>query len=162
MRTSWFKALVLGGMVAAVVIPGGSPVQAQAEVEVPYWASIQRDEAFARAGPMASYQIEWVFRRKNLPVKVVKRYGTWRQIQDPDGWTGWMHSNMLSRKRTAIVQGSVSAIRAAPQDSAKLMWRAQPGVVGELGDCEAGWCEFAVDRRAGWVRQDEIWGAGAP
>ncbi len=162
MQASWLKRLVLGGLLVVAPLSIASPAQAQAEVETPYWASIQREEAFARAGPMASYQIEWVFRRKNLPVKVVKRYGVWRQIQDPDGWSGWMHSNMLSRKRTAIIKGTVSAIRAAPQDSAKLMWRAAPGVVGELGDCDAGWCEIAVEQRVGWIRQDQIWGAGQP
>lgn len=162
MQRSWLKTLVLGGFLAVAPLSLVQPAQAQAEVKTPYWASIQRDKAFARAGPMANYQIEWVFRRKNLPVKVVKRYGAWRQIQDPDGWTGWMHSNMLSRKRTAITTGVVAAIRAAPQDSAKLMWRVEPGVVGLLGDCESGWCEFDVDERSGWIRQDQIWGAGEP
>lgn len=162
MRATRYSGLVLGGLALLAMLAGQDAALAQAEVKVPYWASIQKDEAFARAGPMATYQIEWVFRRKHLPVKVIKRYGVWRQIVDPSGWTGWMHSNMLSRKRTAIVTGDVIAIRAAPQDSAKLMWRAEPGVVGELGDCEKGWCEFAVETRAGWVRQDLIWGAGEP
>lgn len=162
MRAPWVSGLILGVLAALSLLAGHDTANAQAEVKVPYWASVQKDEAFARAGPMATYQIEWVFRRKNLPVKVIKRYGVWRQIVDPSGWTGWMHSNMLSRKRTAIVTGPVISIRAAPQDSAKLLWRAEPGVVGELGDCESGWCEFAVDKRAGWVRQDQIWGAGEP
>ena len=162
MRAPWFSGLILAGLAAVSLAAGHDAAIAQAEVEVPYWASVQKDEAFARAGPMATYQIEWVFRRKHLPVKVVKRYGAWRQIVDPSGWSGWMHSNMLSRKRTAIVTGSVIAIRSAPRDNARLLWRAEPGVVGELGDCEGGWCEFAVDKRAGWVRQDQIWGAGEP
>lgn len=162
MRAKGYSGLILGGLALLAMLAGHDAAQAQAEVKVPYWASVQKDKAFARAGPMATYQIEWVFRRKHLPVKVVKRYGAWRQIVDPSGWSGWMHSNMLSRKRTAIVTGPVIAIRSAPRDNARLLWRAEPGVVGELGDCEGGWCEFAVDKRAGWVRQDQIWGAGEP
>ena len=162
MQLTGFSRLVLMGMGALSLLAGHDAARAQAEVKVPYWASIQKNEAFARAGPMATYQIEWVFRRKHLPVKVIKRYGVWRQIVDPSGWTGWMHANMLSRTRTAIVTGPVIAIRAEPHDGAKLLWRAEPGVVGELGDCEKGWCEFAVEKRAGWVRQDQIWGAGEP
>lgn len=162
MQLTGFSRLVLMGVGVLSLLAGHDAAWAQAEVKVPYWASIQKNEAFARAGPMATYQIEWVFRRKHLPVKVIKRYGVWRQIVDPSGWTGWMHANMLSRTRTAIVTGPVIAIRAEPQDGAKLLWRAEPGVVGELGDCEKGWCEFAVEKRAGWVRQDQIWGAGEP
>lgn len=156
------KWAVLASILGAMLVGVGGQAHAQAEVKTPYWASIQRDKAYARAGPMASYHIEWVFRRRNLPVRVIKRYNVWRQIQDPDGWTGWMHSNMLSRKRTAIVTGPVTAIRAAPQDNAKLLWRAEQGVVGTLGDCTSGWCEFSVQQRAGWVRQDQLWGGGAP
>ena len=162
MQLTGFSRLVWMGVGALSLLAGHDAARAQAEVKTPYWASIQKNEAFARAGPMATYQIEWVFRRKHLPVKVIKRYGVWRQIVDPSGWTGWMHANMLSRTRTAIVTGPVIAIRAEPQDGAKLLWRAEPGVVGQLGDCEKGWCEFAVDKREGWVRQDQIWGAGEP
>lgn len=162
MHAQGLKRILLGGLLAALLLPGGHAALAQAEVKTPYWASIQRDKAYGRAGPMVTYRIEWVFRRPNLPVKVIKRYGVWRQIQDPDGWMGWMHSNMLSRKRTAIITGAVRAIRALPQDSAKLMWRVEPGVVGLLGDCEQGWCEFSVDKQSGWVRQDQLWGAGEP
>lgn len=162
MQGSWSKRVVLAGILAGAALTVPHAATGQAEVKTPYWASIQRDKAFARAGPMASYQIEWVFRRKDLPVKVVKRYGVWRQIEDPDGWTGWMHANMLSRKRTAMVKSDISEIRAAPKAGAKLLWRAESGVVGELGDCELGWCEIQIERRGGWVRQDQIWGAGEP
>lgn len=162
MQAQGLKRILLGAVLAGAMLPCGQGAQAQAEVKTPYWASIQREKAFGRAGPMASYQIEWVFRRVNLPVKVIKRYGVWRQVRDPDGWVGWMHSNMLSRKRTAIITGGIRAIRAAPQDSAKLMWRVEPGVVGLLGDCEKGWCEFSVEKHSGWVRQDQLWGSGEP
>ncbi|WP_373487029.1 SH3 domain-containing protein [Blastomonas sp.] len=154
---------ILAAIAIVVLMPlAGQQATAQMEVETPYWASIRADKAYARAGPLTTYPIEWVYRRVDLPVKVVKRYSVWRQIQDPEGWIGWMHSDNLSRKRTAIVIGGEHAIRAAPQESAKLLWRAAPGVVGTLGDCEKGWCEFAVQKRAGWMRQDHLWGPGAP
>jgi len=162
MQAHGLKRILLGAMLAGLMWPGEQVARAQAEVKTPYWASIKQKEAFGRAGPMASYRIDWVFRRQGLPVKVIKRYGAWRQIEDPDGWVGWMHSNMLSRNRTAIITGAVRAIRQAPQDSARLMWRVEPGVVGELGDCEKGWCEFSVEKHEGWVRDDQLWGGGEP
>jgi SH3-like domain-containing protein len=45
---------------------------------------------------------------------------------------------------------------------ARLLWRLEPGVVGKLGDCDAGWCRFVVDRHVGFVRQDRLWGTGKP
>jgi SH3-like domain-containing protein len=43
-----------------------------------------------------------------------------------------------------------------------LRWNLEPGVVGKLGDCEAGWCELSVGPRKGWVEQKRLWGAGEP
>ncbi|MBU0669668.1 MAG: hypothetical protein KJ703_02670, partial [Alphaproteobacteria bacterium] len=37
-----------------------------------------------------------------------------------------------------------------------------PGVVGVIGDCSEGWCEFDVDGRRGWVRQDRLFGSLEP
>jgi len=141
---------------------GGGAALAQDDVEVPYWASIKSDEANARVGPATDYQIAWVYRRKDLPVKIIKRYGPWRQIEDPDGTQSWMYSTLLTRTRTAIVVGEIRAMRAAPSPDARLLWRAEPGVVGKLGECSAGYCEFDVTGRVGFVEMDGLWGDGDP
>lgn len=139
-----------------------APVGAQTDESVPYWASVDADQARTRTGPDTSYQIMWVYQRRNLPVKIIKRYGAWRQIEDPDGTQGWMHATLLSRTRTAMVVGEIREMRAEPSDEARIAWRVEPGVVGKLGDCDKGWCPFDVNGRRGWIRQDAIWGAGAP
>ena len=61
-----------------------------------------------------------------------------------------------------MVGEGLAAMREAPADNAGLKWNVEPGVVGKLGDCEAGWCEFNVGGRVGWVRQKRLWGAGKP
>jgi SH3-like domain-containing protein len=133
------------------------------ERETPYWASLRYDEVNMRSGPSEDRPIEWVYRRKGLPVKVVRLFEGWRWVEDPDGTQGWILRRLLDPVRTAFVVGNgVAAIREAPADNAKLYWNAEPGVVGKLGKCEAGFCEFDVDGRAGWVRQERLWGAGEP
>jgi SH3-like domain-containing protein len=96
-------------------------------------------------------------------VKVVRVVEGWRQVSDPDGTQGWVVARLLDPKRTAIVIGrGLAAMREEPSDSAQLRWNAQAGVVGILGDCEAGWCEFDTNGRKGWVRAERLWGAGDP
>ena len=75
MRAPWFSGLILAGLAAVSLSAGHDAAIAQAEVEVPYWASVQKDEAFARAGPMATYPIDWVFRRKHPPGRSVEPRG---------------------------------------------------------------------------------------
>ena len=139
------------------------PASAQ-ERETPYWATLRSDEVNMRAGPSEDYQISWVYRRAGLPLKVVRLRQGWRLVRDPDGVQGWIVARLLSPDRGALVIGKgLAAIRDAPADNGKLLWNAESGVVGKLGDCETGWCEFdAGGGRKGWIQQARLWGAGAP
>lgn len=138
-------------------------VAAGDEDKVPYWASIDAEIANSRVGPGESYRIDWVYRRMHLPVKVIRREGPWRQIEDPDGNRGWMRDLLLSRQRAGIVKAEgLVAMQAEPSDSSRTLWRLEPGVVGLLGECKTGWCPLDVAGHKGFVRADELWGAGTP
>lgn len=143
--------------VAALMTVVG-PASAQSDVELPYWASINVDEARMRKGPSPDVPVIWEYRRKDLPVKVVARFETWRKIEDPDGTQGWMAARLLSRTRTAIITGEIRPMREAASLSAGVAYRAEPGVVGRITDCKDGWCLFEVKGRKGWIQTDHIWG----
>ena len=143
------------------ILAFASPANAQ-DREVPYWATI-RDSATAlnmRVGPSEEYKIAWVYRRPGLPLKVLRVMEGWRLVTDPDGDQGWVAARLLSPQRGAIVVGeNAVAMRASPADNGQLKWRLEPGVIGQLGDCTAGYCEFDASGHRGWVRQDRLWGA---
>ena len=143
---------------AALLLAVVGPAAAQSDADLPYWASISVDEARMRKGPSPDVPVIWEYRRKDLPVKVVARFETWRKIEDPDGTQGWMAARLLSRTRTAIVTGEVRPMREEPDTSAAVAFRAQPGVVGRITDCQKGWCLFNVGGRKGWIQTDHIWG----
>ncbi len=146
--------------IAALLLATGAPAQ---KPDVPYWASISAPEAYLRVGPSRNYPIDWVYVRPGLPVKVLRVNQGWRYVEDPDGARGWMFSAMLSRKRAGIVIGDTLApIRAQPAELGALKWNAEPGVVGSLGECEAGWCEFETGGHAGWIEAARLWGTGNP
>lgn len=116
-----------------------------------------------RVGPSRDYPIEWVYRRQGLPVKVIRVQEGWRLVSDPDGDQGWIVARLLDPQRTALVIGDgLAPIRENPAAGSLLKWNAEPGVVGKLGKCEQGWCEFDVAGRKGWIEQNRLWGAGEP
>ena len=114
-----------------------------------------------RTGPGRNYPGIWLYKRRDLPVRVLKVYPNWRLIEDPDGEKGWMLVTLLSDRRTAIVkQGDPKPIHVQPADAAAVRYRAEPGVVGRIDKCREGWCRIAVGKRTGFIRASAIWGVG--
>jgi SH3-like domain-containing protein len=147
---------------AALTLAWAAPVGAET-AKTPYWASIRSDEVNMRVGPGEDYRIAWVYHRPKLPLKVLRTMDGWRLVQDPDGAQGWMRAQFLTRERTGFVRGVGAAdMRENPASEARLLWRLAPGVVGLLGECQAGWCEFDVGGRKGHVEAKRLWGAGEP
>jgi len=137
-----------------------APASAQDKVP-PYWASIASGEAMIRTGPGRNYPGTWLYKRRDLPVRVLKIYQTWRLIEDPDGTRGWMLVTLLSDRRTALIKpGEPRPIHEERDRASRVAYLAEPGVVGRIEDCDGSWCKFAVGKRAGWIVQGEIYGVG--
>jgi SH3-like domain-containing protein len=136
-----------------------SAALAQPPRPTPYMASIASGRAMMRQGPGQNYAGIWLYVRRDLPIRVIRVHGDWRQIQDPDGTTGWMLVSLLSDQRTAIVRGEGPApMREAPDGSSPIRFRAEPNVVGRVSRCGDGWCHFDVRGRGGYIRVERIWG----
>ena len=153
---------VPGRILAAVAFLSlASPAAAQ-EKQPPYWASIASGQAMTHTGPGRNYPNVWLYQRRDLPVRVVKKYETWRLIQDPDGAQGWMLVSLLSDRRTAIVKpGDPRPVRTSPDDNAKIRYLAQHGVVGRIDKCKGdGWCRIETGKTEGYIRASDLWGVG--
>ena len=135
------------------------PARAADEDNGPYWASLRTQPANLRVGPGREYRISWVYVRAGLPVKVLRTIGGWRLVEDIDGARGWMLAQFLARARSATVKGGMAEIRENADGTGRLLWRAEPGVTGKLGDCGPTWCQFDIDGRRGFVAKAAVWGA---
>jgi SH3-like domain-containing protein len=157
------RTRLIAALVAAPLMVGASP--AFAAKKMPYWASLNAGEVMMRKGPGRNFPADWLYKRKGLPVKVVKAYkaehAEWRRIQDPDGAEGWVQANLLSEKRSALVVGDVRPLREKPTADAPIVWRAEPGVVGSISQCAKGWCLFDVRGRAGYIEIAQLFGVAA-
>ena len=143
-------------LLSAAMVPAA---QAQKERKTPYWASISASEALMRTGPGKNYPAKWLYRRADLPIKVLEVYPSWRKIEDPDGEIGWMLVNLLSDTRTGLVIGDEPRpMREAPDGQARTRFLAQPGVVGRVSNCSGDWCQFDVGGKRGHILREHFWG----
>jgi SH3-like domain-containing protein len=127
---------------------------------LPRFVSLRAAEANMRTGPGEQYPIKWTYRRPGLPLEVVKEYHHWRWVRDWQGAEGWMHSSMLSGKRSIIITGQERTLRAKPNASSPIIARIEDKVVGRLRACPRSgeWCRVEFNRLQGWLLRTEMWG----
>jgi SH3-like domain-containing protein len=153
---------VMAGMLATALIAGAATAKTDPNRKPPYWASLSAGQARMRTGPGRNYPASWFYQRQGLPVQIIEVFPGWRKVRDPEGTDGWMISQLISERRTAMVKaGPPAEMRSAPTISAKLLFRAEPGVIGVLGSCADGWCHLDVQGKAGFVEEDRLWGVDA-
>lgn len=128
---------------------------------VPRFVSVRSGEANLRAGPGDQYPILWTFTRPGLPLEVVREWGPWRQVRDPDGAVGWMNKGLLSGDRHVLVTRAVRTFHAEADVSSRALWRAEPGVVARVLFCDGAWCRVSAEGQSGYVLRAQVWGTYA-
>lgn len=145
-------------LLCAALICLATAASAQDKVP-PYWASIASGEAMIRTGPGRNYPGTWLYQRRDLPVRVVKIYSSWRLIEDPDGTRGWMLVTLLSDRRTALVKpGQPRPIHDKRDAASRVAYLAEPGVVGRIEDCDGDWCQIEIGKRRGYIARAALYG----
>lgn len=150
-------------LLAVTALSLSSSVAAE-DPKPPFWAAIKANEVNMRVGPGEDYRVVWVYKRQNLPMKVIRTKEGWWRVQDPAGETGWVLGSLMTQRRGGMVKGEgLADMREKPEASSKVKWRLEPGVTGRLGECADGWCDFSLPTgHQGYVLQDRLWGAQNP
>ena len=121
---------------------------------------MRSDEVNLRVGPGTRYPIEWVYKRRDLPVEIEREFEVWRLVRDHEGNRGWVHQATLTGRRTFMVKDGEATLRSDPKDTASAVAVLRNGVIGRLRSCEAGsaWCQVQTSSHRGYLKRDQIWG----
>jgi SH3-like domain-containing protein len=125
---------------------------------VPRFVSLKSNSAMMRAGPEERFPRLWEYKRRGLPMEVIKEYKIWRQVRDPDGTVGWMNKSLLTGVRTGYVRDSMRTLYVAPDLQSRVAWRIEPGTVVTITLCENQWCRVSNDGRSGYILRNQLWG----
>jgi SH3-like domain-containing protein len=131
------------------------------DLPLPRFVSLKASEGNARRGPDLSHRVDWVFTRRDLPLRVTAEFENWRRVEDADGKGGWMHHALLSGSRTVLVQGDMVQLRARAQASAPVTALLERGVIVQLRGCAGEWCRLEQGRLRGWTERRHLWGVSA-
>ncbi len=150
-------AAVFTASVAAAEVKRG-PVT---NLPMPRYVSLKASKANVRRGPSLTHRIDWIFKRRDMPLVVTAEHGHWRRVQDRDGAGGWVHYSLLSGNRTVIVKADMLPLNVRPEPNTAIAAQLELGVVAELGKCSTEWCRISAGGYKGWARKDDIWGVAA-
>jgi len=136
----------------------GAARAAERSEPLPRFVSLRADVVNLRTGPGSRYPVEWVYRRKGLPVEIVAQHDQWRQVRDWQGTEGWVHERLVTSARTVIVKGAQRVMRTEPAKAAPPVAKLDPGVIAHLLECRGAWCRIETDNIKGWLERDQVWG----
>jgi SH3-like domain-containing protein len=165
--------LLAAAMIALLSAPPAPAQQVGASgLPLPRFASLRASEINVRVGPGQRYDVAWVYVRAGLPVEIVQEFDNWRKIRDFEGAEGWVHKNLLSGERTALIAPWLSddnePLFARPSETAAIRAYAGAMVLVNIDKCLGAWCEVSGSfvpkgtTRAlnfgGWISQEKLWG----
>lgn len=154
------KAILVLSMCSVLLAGGAQAVErgSVTNLPLPRFVSLKAKEGNARRGPSLSHRIDWVFKRRNMPLQIIGEYGHWRRVRDRDGQGGWIHYSLLSGVRHVIIEGEVASLYMNPDTESQVNARAEPGVVARLGTCTLDWCHISASGSKGWIQKRFLWG----
>lgn len=132
----------------------------ETNLPMPRFVSLKASEANVRRGPSLTHRIDWVFKRRNMPLQVVAEYGHWRRVIDREGMGGWVHFAMISGTRTVIVDQDHLILRARADNASRENAEIEAGVIAKIEECALSWCKINADGYRGWAPKSTLWGIG--
>ncbi|MFP3015974.1 MAG: SH3 domain-containing protein [Wolbachia sp.] len=121
------------------------------------FVSTKSNKINMRTGPGFHYPVKWIYTCKNLPLKVIEEFESWKKVCDIDEDCGWIKGNLLSDKRYAILKEDTYGYQKQSVDS-KITMKIDKFVVIEIKKCSEKWCLLSSSKRKAWVQKKHIYG----
>jgi len=113
--------------------------------------TLKNIEVNLRQGPSFEYPIKLVYKKKYLPVIIIDKSETWRQIKDFENNSGWIHISQLSRRKSGINIKDNSIIYTKPAIYSKPIVKLEVGRLVLIKKCKTKWCKITSGGNSRWI-----------
>ncbi len=120
--------------------------------------SLKNDKVNLRQGPSFKYPIKIIYKKKYLPVIILDKSETWRQIKDFENNYGWIHISQLSKKKSALNIKKNSILYKNSTIYSKPIAKLEIGRLVLIKKCNEKWCKISSGDFKGWVLKNTLWG----
>jgi SH3-like domain-containing protein len=123
-----------------------------------FFLSLKNQEVNLRQGPSFEYPIKFTYKKRYLPVIIIDRSETWREIKDFENNSGWIHISQLSKKKSAINTKNNSILYKKPTIYSKPIAKLETGRLVLIKRCKEKWCKITTGGFKGWIFENSLWG----
>ena len=120
--------------------------------------SLKKNEVYLRQGPSFEYPIKLIYKKKYLPVIILDKSGPWRKIRDFQNNTGWIHTALLSKKKSALNIKKNSILYKKSTIYSKPIAKLEIGRLVLIKKCNQIWCKISSGKFNGWISKSFLWG----
>ena len=119
--------------------------------------SLKKNKVNVRYGPSFESPVKFVYKKINLPIKLIDRKENWRRVIDLKNNSGWIHSSQL-KPINSIIPLKEKILFSKPTFFSKPLAKIQKGRVLLIQKCLNDWCKIKANKFKGWITTDNIWG----
>ena len=123
-----------------------------------YYLTLKYNKVNVRYGPGRDYPIKYVYKKKNLPVKIIDKKENFRKIIDFKKNSGWIHISQLKKNKSFILLED-QILFSKPTKHSKPLFKIAKGRLLIVKKCKKNWCRVKTENFLGWVKTNEIWGS---
>ena len=120
--------------------------------------SLKNEEVNLRTGPSFNHPIKLIYNKKYLPVIILDKFETWREIKDFENNSGWIHVSQLSKKKSAINIKKNSILYKSSTIYSQPIAKLKIGRLVLVNKCKKNWCKISSGKFDGWVFKNSLWG----
>ena len=126
-------------------------------IETEYFLMLKNKKVNVRFGPNMNSPIKYVYKKINLPVKVIDKKENFRRIIDHKKNSGWIHISQL-KKSKSLITTSKKILFNKPTKYSKPLAKLDIGRLLLTKKCNRDWCIVKTGEFTGWGSKDNIWG----
>ena len=122
-----------------------------------YYKILKYNEVNVRYGPGKDYPINFIYKKKNLPVKVIDEKENYRRIIDFKNNSGWIHTSQLKEGKAFILLED-QILFTKPTKYSKPILKIEKGRLLVVKKCKKIWCSVKTENYTGWIKNENVWG----
>ena len=126
------------------------PISSIAE-ENNYFLMLKNKKVNVRYGPSFDYPIKYVYRKIELPLKVIDKKENFRRIIDHKKNSGWIHVSQLRPSRS-LISTNEKVLFKKPTKYSKPLAKLNQGRLLKVIKCEEKWCNIKTGDYSGWIK----------